>query len=48
VRLNDCRFKWSMTLPLWHIDAVADGGVHPIAVGFFVLQSAFGRRNQAV
>jgi len=26
------RFKWSMTLPLWHIDAVAGGGVHPIAM----------------
>ena len=31
------RFKWSMTLPLWHIDAVAGGGVHPIA-----FQSATG------
>jgi hypothetical protein len=25
------RFEWLLTLPLWHIDAVKGGGVHPIA-----------------
>ena len=25
--------QWLMTLPLWHVDAVTGGGVHPIAFG---------------
>jgi hypothetical protein len=25
--------KWLLTLPLWHVDAVEGGGVHPIAFG---------------
>jgi hypothetical protein len=32
------RLKWLMTLPLWDIDAVAGGGVHPIAIGGFALR----------
>jgi len=36
-----------MTLPLWHIDAVAGGGVHPIA--FITVESPewvdLGRSN---
>jgi adenine deaminase len=35
------RFKWSMTLPLWHIDAVAGGGVHPIALKAQTIWSAY-------
>ena len=25
--------QWLLVLPLWHIDAVVSGGVHPIAIG---------------
>ena len=25
--------RWLLTLPLWHVDAVKGGGVHPIAYG---------------
>ena len=27
------RFKWLVTLPLWHVGADTGGGVHPIAYG---------------
>jgi len=37
-----------VTLPLWHIDAAAGGGVHPIAYGWSGTRKAIERLNEAV